>query len=142
MKNLNPAHPQKGADRLEFEKNIVRRIALGDVLEKNARRVGDKTAIIDGKVRLSHTELSQQTNQFAQYLLQRQFQTGDKIAMLAGNSNQFLIASYGILKSGLVWVPINTMLATPDIKYILEHADAKLLVIDDIIYQQPALQAY
>ncbi len=60
--------------------------------------------------------------------------------MICNNSIQFLVAAYGILKAGLVWVPVNTMLAPADMRYILEHAEAALVVIDDQLYANPALR--
>ncbi len=123
------------------EANLLNRIALGDTLHKSARKYGVKTALIEGAQRTSYVELDEASNQFAHHLLAQGLGPGDKVAMLCNNSAQFLIAAYGILKAGLVWVPINTMLAPADVGYILEHAEAKLVVLDQQLYAGNALRA-
>ena len=61
--------------------------------------------------------------------------------MICTNSYRFVIAMFGIHKAGLVWVPINTMLAPGDIAYVAEHAEAKLALIDAPVYANPTLRA-
>lgn len=123
-----------------IEENMLRRIALGDTLHRSARKFGERTALVEGANRTSYARLDAASNQFAHHLLASGLQSGDKVAMVCNNSTQFLIAAYGILKAGMVWVPVNTMLAPADIRFILEHAEAKLLVIDDLLYANPALR--
>lgn len=123
-----------------IEENLSRRIALGDTLHRSARKYGERTALIEGEVRTSYQQLDAASNQFAHHLLASGLHAGDKVAMVCNNSTQFLIAAYGILKAGLVWVPVNTMLAPDDIRYILEHAEAKLLLIDDQLYAIAAMR--
>ncbi|MES2317083.1 MAG: AMP-binding protein [Pseudomonadota bacterium] len=118
---------------------MLRRIALGDTLHRSARKFGERTALVEGSVRTSYSELDAASNQFAHHLLESGLQAGDAVAMVCNNSTQFLVAAYGILKAGLVWVPVNAMLAPADIRYILEHAEAKLLVIDDQLHANPAM---
>jgi acyl-CoA synthetase (AMP-forming)/AMP-acid ligase II len=102
-----------------------------DTLHRSARKFGERTAAIEGAQRIDYTQLDAASNQFAHHLLASALGAGDKIAMICNNSIQSLIAAYGILKAGLVWVPVNTMLAAADVRYILEHAEVVLVVIDD-----------
>jgi long-chain acyl-CoA synthetase len=127
--------------RAAIEDNMLRRIALGDTLHRSARKFGARTALIEGGNRTSYAQLDAASNQFAHHLLGSGLRPGDHVAMICNNSTQFMISAYGILKAGLVWVPINTMLAPTDIRFILEHAEAKLIVIDDQLYANPALRA-
>jgi long-chain acyl-CoA synthetase len=126
--------------KTEIEGNMLRRIALGDTLHRSARKFGTRTALIEGDTRTSYSALDAASNQFAHHLLATGLQGGDHVAMVCNNSTQFLVAAYGILKAGLVWVPVNTMLAPADIRYIVEHAEAKLVIIDDQLYANPALR--
>lgn len=105
------------------DSNALQRIALGDTLHRTARRLGDRVAVVDDGVETTFTQLDADANRFAHYLLASGLNSGDKVAMICANSTQFLIAAYGILKAGMVWVPINTMLVASDIRYILEHAE-------------------
>ena len=97
--------------------------------------VGDaKVALVDGPRRITHDQLNADSNRYAHHLLASGLKPGDKVAMLCGNSAQFLVAAYGILKAGLVWVPINAMLGPDDVRYILEHAEVRHVVIDAALY--------
>jgi long-chain acyl-CoA synthetase len=124
-----------------LEKNLLNRITLGDTLHRSARKFGERTALVEGGQRFSYAQLDAASNQFGHHLLASGLKAGDKVAMICNNSIQFLVAAYGIFKAGLVWVPVNTMLAPGDMRFILEHAEASLVVIDDQLYANPALRA-
>jgi long-chain acyl-CoA synthetase len=110
---------------------VINRVAIGDSLRRMAARQPDKVALIEGERRISYGELDQQCNRFANYLLQSGLKKGDAVATLCLNSSELLIASYAIAKAGLVWVPINGMLAGAQLQYILKHVEAKLVLADD-----------
>ncbi|MBI3284356.1 MAG: AMP-binding protein [Burkholderiales bacterium] len=122
------------------QENRLNRIALGDTLHRAARKYGERSVAIEGGQRTSYAELDAASNQFAHYLLDSGLPGGARVAMLCNNSTQFLIAAYGILKAGLVWVPLNTQLAPGDVRYIVEHAQASLVVVDDQLLAQPGLR--
>lgn len=117
-----------------LDDNMISRITLGDTLHRSARKFRDKAALIEGEQRMSYVRLDADSNRFAHHLLASGLQPGDKVAMVCGNSSAFLVAAYGILKAGLVWVPVNIMLNADDARYIVEHADARLLILDDRLH--------
>ncbi len=53
---------------------------------------------------------------------------GDKVALQLPNVPQFLIAYFGILKAGLVTVPLNPLLTAPEIAYHLSDSDSALII--------------
>jgi fatty-acyl-CoA synthase len=53
---------------------------------------------------------------------------GEHIAILSLNSNEQLIAFFGIFKMGGVVVPINVRLAAPEMHWILDHSDSTALI--------------
>src|SRR5215475_14670588 len=55
---------------------------------------------------------------------------GDRVAILALNSDRYLELMYAIPWIGAVMVPINTRLAAPEIEYILTDSGAAALFID------------
>ena len=57
-------------------------------------------------------------------------QPGDRVAILALNSDRYFELLYAIPWLGAVMVPVNTRLATPEIRYILEDSGARMLFID------------
>ncbi|MDR0479438.1 MAG: AMP-binding protein [Burkholderiaceae bacterium] len=114
-----------------LEDNLISRVTLGDTLHRSARKFQGKIALIEGEQRVSYTQLDADSNRFAYHLLARGLKPGDKVAMVCGNSIAFMVAAYGILKAGLVWVPVNIMLNVDDVRYAVEHAEARLLILDD-----------
>lgn len=58
-------------------------------------------------------------------------QPGDRVAILALNSDRYFELMYAIPWLGAVMVPVNTRLATPEIQYILEDSGARVLFVDD-----------
>jgi len=119
----------------------IDRVAIGDILVRGARRNGDKTAVVDGDRRISYRELDRDTNRFANALLAQGLRPGERVAALCANSFRYVVAMFGIQKAGMVWVPINTMIAPGDVEYIVEHSEAKLVVVDAAFHADAALRA-
>src|SRR5665647_2472946 len=123
---------------LSFEARRMRRIALGDLVYRSAKKYGERNAIMDGDLHLSYAELDARSSQFAHYLLQ-QVGSGRQVGMLCANSADMLVAVNGIHKSGNVWVPVNFKLEPDTIDYILRHAEVSCVVVDEAIRIQPAM---
>ncbi|TAH64739.1 MAG: AMP-dependent synthetase [Rhodopseudomonas palustris] len=119
----------------------IGRVAIGDILRKSARRFPDRIALTEGARQVSYLEVERDANRFANYLVSRGLKPGTKIATICNNSVEFVKALFGIHRAGLVWVPINTMLGTSDIEYILGHAEVKFALIDDYLYGIPDRRA-
>ena len=57
-------------------------------------------------------------------------QHGDRVAILALNSDRYFELMYAIPWLGAAMVPINTRLATPEVEYILQDSGARVLFVD------------
>ena len=57
-------------------------------------------------------------------------EAGDRVAILAGNCNQYIETYVGTPAAGLVVVPLNTRHAEPELRYALEDSGAKILITD------------
>jgi long-chain acyl-CoA synthetase len=114
----------------------IGRVAIGDLLKRAACRFPDRVAVTDGNRRVTFAELERDANRFANYLLARGLKPGDKISTICNNSIELVKALFGIHRAGLVWVPINTMLAPLDMDYILSHAEVRFALIDDNLHAQ------
>lgn len=55
---------------------------------------------------------------------------GERVAMLSHNSARLLTAFYGVSGSGRILVPINFRLVAEEVKYIVEHSGARVLLVD------------
>ncbi|CAB3697093.1 AMP-binding protein [Paraburkholderia rhynchosiae] len=69
--------------------------------------------------------------QLQRWFAERGLVQGDRVAVMLGNSPEHIHLIYALHLSGLVWVPVNTKLRAAGLEYLLQHAEPKLLVIDD-----------
>src|SRR5487761_1549585 len=53
---------------------------------------------------------------------------GDRVAVCLPNLPEFVMACFGILKAGLVMVPLNPLLKAPEIAYHLGDSGARALI--------------
>jgi len=105
---------------------------LGDLIRRD--RDLDKIAIVDlgGEVarEMSYAHLDAMANGVARALCRRDLARGDRVAILSANRAEYLAAYYGIIRVGLVAVPVSFKLPRSTIHFILRDADAKLAFCD------------
>ncbi len=56
---------------------------------------------------------------------------GDRVALLANNSDRYLEYFFAVPWAGCVFVPVNTRLAPPEVAYWLSDSGSRVLFIDD-----------
>ena len=95
-----------------------------------------KTLLID--CRNAHAPVSwdgaaieSQSDAVARGLIKRGLQPGDRVAIVAANRAEYLTAYYGIMRAGLVAVPVNTRLPAETVRYVLADSGAKFAFVDD-----------
>ena len=127
---------------------------ITDILEKNCRLYGEDVCLVEinpempetRKVTWKEYELiepvrasyyrreitwnvfNEKANRFANLLLERGIQKGDKVAILLMNCLEWLPIYFGILKTGALVVPLNFRYSAEEIKYCVELAEADILV--------------
>ena len=99
-------------------------------LERAAVVFADKTAIIYEDRKYCYAELRRRVHRLAGALRKAGVQRGDRVAYLAPNLPVLLEAHFGVPLAGAILVAINIRLSPSEIAYILDHSEAKLLVID------------
>ena len=106
---------------------------LGDLIVRD--RDLSKTAVVDlggeeAPREFSYLELDAMSNGVARALAKRGFARGDRVAILSANRAEFLAAYYGIMRAGLVAVPVNFKFPQKTIHFIIRDAGAKLVFCD------------
>lgn len=108
-----------------------RRLVLGDMLARNARRFGAKAALVSGDVRLTYTQLNDRVNRLASALAGRGVRKGSKVAVMAYNSHRLVEAYFACNKLGAVVVPVNYRMVAAEVQYVLAHSDAEVLLFGE-----------
>jgi long-chain acyl-CoA synthetase len=99
-----------------------------ELLRRASARWPDGTALITRDAQLTFRDLDEASERFASALQSIGVQRGDRVAAMLENSAEFVIALWGALKAGAVFVPINQAAKGPTLGYILADACAKCLV--------------
>jgi long-chain acyl-CoA synthetase len=74
-------------------------------------------------------ELMDESRRMAAHLKGLGFEPGSRIALLAKNTAHWLMADFAIWMAGYVSVPLYPTLAAGTVRQILEHSEARLLII-------------
>ncbi|AAB89737.1 MULTISPECIES: long-chain fatty acid--CoA ligase [Archaeoglobus] len=104
------------------------RVPLFEFVETSARRFGDKAAIIYYGREITYNELLDAVERFATFLSNAGVEKGDRVAIYAQNSPQFVIAFFGIMRANAAVVPVNPMLVERELEYVLSDSGSKLVV--------------
>jgi long-chain acyl-CoA synthetase len=80
---------------------------------------------------LSSQDVQRQAAGIAHALRGRGVARGDRVAILANNRIEWLVADFGILYAGCVVVPMFATTADDQIAFILADSEAKLVFVDD-----------
>jgi long-chain acyl-CoA synthetase len=105
---------------------------LGDLIDRSDP---SKTAVIDlgGELpprEFSYDALDAMANGVARALTTRELKRGDRIAILSANRVEYLATYFGIMRAGLVAVPVNFKFPRATIDFILRDSGAKLVFCD------------
>ncbi|MFL0275839.1 FadD3 family acyl-CoA ligase [Mycobacterium sp. SMC-19] len=93
-------------------------------------RFGDAEAIADGPVRLSFAALADRVRCAAGAFAAAGVAKGDRVAIWAPNSADWIIAAFGLLTAGGVLVPVNTRFKPSEAEDIIRRSGAKLVLVE------------
>ncbi|MGV9711749.1 class I adenylate-forming enzyme family protein [Gordonia sp. NPDC003424] len=103
---------------------------IGATLRNTAARVPDREALVFDGTRRTYRQLDQEVDRVAGLLAERGLRKGDRFALLAANSDRFVIAFYAAHRLGAIFVPINPASTAPEIDYLVRDSGASVLVFD------------
>lgn len=82
------------------------------------------------ETRVSFGQLNRQADAIARGLLARDYAPGDRVAILAANSVAGIAVMLGVMRAGLVAVPVNYKFPKALVEYIIADSGARLLFCD------------
>jgi fatty-acyl-CoA synthase len=105
---------------------------IGSWLTTRAATSADSVALVYGEgEQQTYGELGDRAARWAAVFTARGVGRGERIAFLGENQPAFVEVLFGAARAGVVFVPVNTRLAAPEVGHILADSGAKLLVHDD-----------
>ena len=131
-------------------------VHIGEILARNARLYPNDVALIERtpaerkRREITWKQFDEEANRFANVLLKKGIKKGDKVIHLMMNSIDWLIAYFGIIRTGAWAVPLNFRFTGKDIQYCYEVAEPKCIVfgeefvdrVDAIKDNLPAVKDY
>jgi long-chain acyl-CoA synthetase len=102
---------------------------LGDVARHHGRTRGDRIALsFEGRL-TTYAELDRRSNRAANALAGAGVKTGECVAYLGKNSDQYFEMLLGAAKIGAITAPIGWRLAPAEVAYILEDCAARIVFV-------------
>jgi len=94
-----------------------------------ADRFGDAEAVVDGPLRLTFNEVVERIRCAASAFADLGVDKGDRIAIWAPNSAEWIIAAFGLLTAGGVLVPVNTRFRAEEAADVIGRSGAKAVLV-------------
>jgi long-chain acyl-CoA synthetase len=101
---------------------------LSEVLPHAARVHAERIALIVDDRQFSFRELDAMSNRVASGLAAIGINPGDRVSLFGPNSWEWLVSSYGIVKTGAVVNPLSSMLTPDEVRYSVIDAGARAVV--------------
>ncbi|MCH9673681.1 MAG: acyl-CoA synthetase [Gammaproteobacteria bacterium] len=123
-----PANPYE----MDLDQNPANHVPLSPLtfLERSAAVYPDHPAVIHGAHRKTWAETYQRCRQLACALAQHGIGVGDTVAVMAPNVPAIFEATFGVPMIGAVVNALNIRLDAEIIAFILDHAQARVLITD------------
>ena len=97
---------------------------FADPIKFAAQIAANKIAVVDGEQTFTFRELHRRCRALAGALSHLGINKGDRVAILAANSHQYIETYVGVPAAGFVVVPLNTRHAEPELEYALRDSAA------------------
>ena len=94
-----------------------------------ADRFGDAEAVVDGPLRLTFIEVVERIRCAAGAFADLGVDKGDRVAIWAPNSAEWIIAAFGLLTAGGVLVPVNTRFKAEEAADVIGRSGAKAVLV-------------
>ena len=110
-------------------------MTVDSILHSHAKRQPSKAAVRTADRGITYADLDSSVTCLARHLLDRGLRPGDRVAVHWSNSIETVQLLLAAFRAGLIAVPINLRLKSPEIAYIFEHSAARTC------FSEPALVA-
>jgi fatty-acyl-CoA synthase len=125
------------------------RLTFGRFLSEAASQFGPRRAIVFEGRATSYRELERQARLLARALIGAGVVKGARVAVHMGNRPEWIVAAFAVGMLGGVLVPVNTFASRAELKHVLRHSDASVLLmqpglgkhrfLEDLLAEYPAI---
>ena len=112
-------------------------LTVSDYINRAELVYPDRVAIVDESDQpaeswgtITYAEMARRARAMAAGLDELGIGVGERVAMVSHNSARLMTALFGVSGSGRILVPINFRLVAAEVKYIVEHCGARILLVD------------
>jgi HIP---CoA ligase len=102
---------------------------IPEMVVSAADRFGDAEAVVDGPLRLTFMQLVERIRCAAGAFADLGVDKGDRVAIWAPNSAEWIIAAFGLLTAGGVLVPVNTRFKAEEAGDVIVRSGAKAVLV-------------
>ncbi|MGN7414456.1 amino acid adenylation domain-containing protein [Paenibacillus sp. SAF-068] len=112
----------------ETQAEYPRQSSISSAIDEQAARTPDQIAVIDEDQSLTYREFNEVTDQYARILMEKGMKQGDVVGLLTDRCMGMIIAIFGILKTGAMYVPIDPSFPEERKRFIVEDSNANWLI--------------
>ncbi|GAB3746761.1 long-chain-fatty-acid--CoA ligase [Nocardiopsis nanhaiensis] len=109
---------------------------LATILQESRQANPDKPLCHINDLEFSYAQVDEISGRVATALLDLGLEAGDRVAVQLPNLPQFLFTYFGIIKAGLVLVPLNPLLKAPETAYQLSDSGARVFVTFEMFAEE------
>jgi long-chain acyl-CoA synthetase len=104
---------------------------ISHILPRARALYPDRLAVWDGEKRFTFEELGRRVDLLVGALKAKGVKRGDRVGILDVNSYRYAEAYYACAQAGMILLPLNSRLAPPELKYVLNDSGAKALIVTE-----------
>lgn len=101
---------------------------LHHLLTESSQKYPDRTAVTFKDKSISYADLEDNSNQLALTLTQHGIKKGDRVGIMLGKSIDAIIALFGIMKAGAIYVPLDPLAPVNRLGHILTQCGIECLI--------------
>ncbi|MFD7085963.1 FadD3 family acyl-CoA ligase [Streptomyces sp. NPDC059918] len=103
--------------------------SIAGLVRSAAAEYADREAVVDGRVRIGYAQLGERVERAAAAAIAAGIEPGDRVAVWAPNTLEWIVSALGAVSAGAVLVPLNTRFKGTEAAYVLRRSRARLLFV-------------
>ena len=119
--------------------------SVSDFLDRAVQVYGDRIGVVDepdqpapSMGELTYARMGELARRQAAKLDELGLEVGDRVAVVSHNSARLLTSFFGVSGWGRVLVPVNFRLSPEEVRYIVQHSGARVLLVDPELQEELA----